>query len=42
MEIETKAKTDQEVVKEILPFFLYAAIPIAIIITIAFVFGPSY
>ena len=42
MEIEKKAKNDEEVVKEIFPFFIYAAIPLVIIITIAFVFGPSF
>lgn len=30
------------IVKEIMPFFFYAAIPIIITITIAKVFGPSH
>ena len=38
---EPKAKNLSEAVAEMLPFALYAAIPILITITIAFVFGTT-
>ena len=38
---ETKAKNLAEVVREMLPFALYAAIPILITIAIAFTFGTT-
>jgi hypothetical protein len=37
----SKEAREAAVQKEILPFFLYAAIPILITIAIAYVFGPS-
>jgi hypothetical protein len=36
-----KDQKEKAVRSEMMPFFLYAAIPILITITIAFVFGPS-
>lgn len=39
MENETKAKNLEETVKEMIPFALYAAIPIIITIMVAFTFG---
>ena len=39
MEHESKAKNLQETVQEMLPFALYAIVPILITITIAFTFG---
>lgn len=38
---EPKAQNLSEVVKEMLPFAIYAAVPIIITITIAFVFGTT-
>ena len=37
------SKEDREVAvrKELMPFFIYAAIPILITIAIAYIFGPS-
>jgi hypothetical protein len=32
-------KTENEIIREMLPFFLYAAIPILITVTIAYTFG---
>lgn len=40
-EQERKAKTTEEAIKEMLPFALYAAIPILITILIAYVFGTT-
>ena len=39
MEQEKKARNLEEAVKEMLPFIVYAAIPILITISIAFIFG---
>ncbi|MGZ3691432.1 MAG: hypothetical protein ACXVAX_08010 [Pseudobdellovibrio sp.] len=39
---EKKAKNLEETVKEMLPFAIYAIIPILITITIAFTFGTRY
>ena len=39
MEHEKKAKNLDETIKEMLPFAVYAAIPIIITIMIAFTFG---
>jgi len=37
----SQGNNEQAVRSEMLPFFLYAAIPIIITIAIAFIFGPS-
>lgn len=39
---EIKAKNAEESFKEMLPFFVYAAIPLAITIILALTFGPPY
>lgn len=39
--VEHKAKTENEMFKEMAPFAIYAAIPILITIAIAFVFGST-
>lgn len=39
MEIEKKAQNEIETAQEMLPFAIYAAIPIIITIAIAFTFG---
>lgn len=39
---EKKAKNEAEAIQEMVPFFVYAAIPIIITILIAFKFGPSH
>lgn len=33
---------EKAIIKEMLPFFFYAAIPLAIAITIAKIWGPAY
>lgn len=38
---EIKAKTLDEVIREMTPFAIYAAIPIIITISIAFIFGST-
>lgn len=38
---EPKAKNEQEAAQEMLPFFIYIAIPIVITIALAWIFGPS-
>ncbi|HEY8271201.1 MAG TPA: hypothetical protein VIG33_09970 [Pseudobdellovibrionaceae bacterium] len=35
-------EVDKKVAKEMLPFFIYAAIPVLIIVFIALKWGPSY
>lgn len=39
MEKEIKAKSQKEIFQEMLPFAVYAAIPILIVICIAYTFG---
>lgn len=39
---EKKGQNEAEVQQEMLPFFIYAAIPIIITILIAWQFGPSH
>lgn len=39
---EKKAKNGAEAFQEMMPFFLYAAIPLAITIALALTFGPPY
>ena len=41
MEHEKKAKDLKEAVQEMMPFLIYAVIPIIITITIAFTFGTT-
>jgi len=38
---EKKAQTEQEMFHEMLPFLIYAAIPLIITVTIAFTFGQT-
>lgn len=37
-----KLEEDKKIAKEMLPYFLYAAIPVLIIVFIALKWGPSY
>lgn len=39
--VEPKAGNEKDMFKEMIPFALYAAVPILITITIAFVFGST-
>ena len=39
---EIKAQNEAEIIQEMLPFIIYAAIPLTITILIAWTFGPSY
>lgn len=39
MEYEKKAQNQHEKIREMLPFAVYAAVPILIIVCIAFTFG---
>lgn len=39
---EIKAKTSEQIFKEMMPFVIYAAIPLAITIILALTFGPPY
>ena len=39
MEQQNKKKSENEIAREMLPFALYAVIPILIAISIAFIFG---
>ncbi|MBL7558080.1 MAG: hypothetical protein JNM24_19780 [Bdellovibrionaceae bacterium] len=39
---EIKAKTPEQTFKEMMPFVIYAAIPLAITIILALTFGPPY
>lgn len=40
--VEKKAQNEDEVIKEMLPFFFYATIPLIITILLAWSFGPSH
>lgn len=43
MNIDSKKhEEDQRIAKEMLPFFLYAVIPVLIIVFMALKWGPSY
>lgn len=37
-----KQEEEKRIAKEMMPFFIYAAIPVLIIICIAKIWGPSY
>lgn len=37
-----KADEDRRIAKEMMPFFIYAAIPVLIIVFIALKWGPTY
>lgn len=39
MDVEKKAQNHKEITRELLPFILYAAIPLTITISIALIFG---
>lgn len=41
-EVEKKGKNEQEIAREMMPFVIYAAIPLTITIILALVFGPPY
>lgn len=40
--VEKKGKNEGEIAQEMMPFIIYAAIPLVITITLALVFGPPY
>jgi hypothetical protein len=39
---EIKAQSEKEMISEMLPFAVYAAVPILVTIAIAFLFGSTY
>lgn len=41
-EVEKKGKNEAEVAQEMMPFLVYAAIPLIITIIIALTYGPPY